>query len=275
LIVDAHCHAGRGDLLTEPWRTAAPLGAYLRRARAAGIDRTIVLPASHTDYGVANQELARLVAAHRPRLIGFAGIHATRDAGRIHAMVGRAVQRYGFRGLKVHGDEAQPTREVCAAARAFRLPMLVDVGGQAWHVEMFAPEYRDVNFIIAHLGSFADDFRAMQQVVDQLVRHPNVYADTSGVRRFDYIVQAVRRAGPRKLLFGSDGPWLHPGVEITKIRLLGLGPWEEAMVLGGNALRLLRNPLSAVQAVRAPFRPRSAASAPQTIADAWPYRGVA
>ncbi len=193
------CHAGRGDLLTEPWRTAAPLGAYLRRARAAGIDRTIVLPASHTDYGVANRELARLVAAHRPRLIGFAGIHATRDAGRIHAMVGQAVRRYGFRGLKVHGDEAQPTREVCAAARAFRLPMLVDVGGQAWHVEMFAPEYRDVNFIIAHLGSFADDFRAMQQVVDQLVRHPNVFADTSGVRRFDYIVRLGRTmAAPRR-----------------------------------------------------------------------------
>jgi hypothetical protein len=251
LIVDAHCHAGRGDLLTEPWRTAAPLGAYLRRARDTGIDRTIVLPASHTDYGVANRELARLVAAHRPRLIGFAGIHAARDAGRIHAMVAQAVLRYGFRGLKVHGDEAQPTREVCAAALAFRLPVLVDVGGQAWHIEMFAPEYRDVNFIIAHLGSFADDFRAMQQVVDQLVRHPNVYADTSGVRRFDYIVQAVRRAGPGKLLFGSDGPWLHPGVEITKIRLLGLDPREEALVLGGNALRLLRD---------RPLRPHAARS---------------
>jgi hypothetical protein len=51
LIVDAHCHAGRGNLLTEPWRTAAPLGAYLRRARDAGLDRTVVLPASPTDYG--------------------------------------------------------------------------------------------------------------------------------------------------------------------------------------------------------------------------------
>jgi predicted TIM-barrel fold metal-dependent hydrolase len=269
LIVDSHCHAGQGDQLTEPWRTAAPLDAYLRRARAAGIDRTIVLPASHTDYAIANRKLAQLVAAHRPRLIGFASVHATRDAGRIRAMVAQAVERYGFRGLKVHGDEAQPTREVCAAAREFGLPMLVDVGGQAWYVEMFAPEYRDVNFIIAHLGSFADDFRAMQQVVDQLVRHPNVYGDTSGVRRFDYIVQAVRRAGPRKLLFGSDGPWLHPGVEITKIRLLRLSSREEALVLGGNALRLMGgSALSAVQAVRALRRPRSGASMPQTIAGA-------
>jgi predicted TIM-barrel fold metal-dependent hydrolase len=105
---------------------------------------------------------------------------------------------------------------------------------------MLAPQYRDVNFNIPHLGSFADDWRAQQQVVDQLVRHPNVYGDTSGVRRFDYIIQAVRRAGARKLLFGSDGPWLHPGVELYKIRALGLPPDQEALILGGNISRLLR-----------------------------------
>jgi hypothetical protein len=76
-------------------------------------------------------------------------------------------------------------------------------------------------------------------VVDQLVRYPNVYADTSGVRRFDYLVQAVRRAGTRKLLFGSDGPWLHPGLEIHKIRLLKLPAHDEALILGLNAARLL------------------------------------
>ena len=80
-----------------------------------------------------------------------------------------------------------------------------------------------------------------QQVVDQLVRYPNVYTDTAGVRRFDYIVQAVKRAGPHKILFGSDGPWLHPGVEIHKIRLLGLPPEKEALILGGNVLRLMRH----------------------------------
>jgi predicted TIM-barrel fold metal-dependent hydrolase len=89
------------------------------------------------------------------------------------------------------------------------------------------------------LGSNTDDFRAHQQVVYQLARYPNVFADTSAVRQFDYIVEAVKRAGPRKLLFGSDGPWLHPGVEIAKIRLLGLSAENEALILGGNILRLL------------------------------------
>src|SRR5262245_44269904 len=115
-----------------------------------------------------------------------------------------------------------------------------DVAGQAAIVEMLAPQYPEVNFIIPHLGSFADDWRAQQQVVDQLVRFPNVYGDTAGVRRFDYIVQAVKRAGPRKVLFGSDGPWLHPGLELHKIRLLGLAPRDEALVLGENLQRRLR-----------------------------------
>jgi predicted TIM-barrel fold metal-dependent hydrolase len=97
----------------------------------------------------------------------------------------------------------------------------------------------DVAFIVPHFGSFSDDWRA-QQVVDQLVRYPNVYADTSGVRRFDYIVQAMARDGAHKVIFGSDGPWLHPGLELQKIKLLRLPPKQESLILGGNVLRLLR-----------------------------------
>jgi predicted TIM-barrel fold metal-dependent hydrolase len=238
MIIDCHCHAGQGDLLTAPWNTSARLDTYLRRARAAGIDRTVVFPLFHTDYSKGNEQVARIVARQPDRLIGFGFIHPRRDEGRVFEMVEQA-RRWGFRGLKVHGHEASPTREVCDAAREFRLPLLVDVAGRAHLVDMFAPEYPDVNFIVPHLGSFADDFRAHQQVIDQLVRYPNVYADTSGVRRFDYLVQAVRRAGPGKILFGSDGPWLHPGLELHKIRLLGLSPRDEALVVGLNLQRLL------------------------------------
>lgn len=49
----------------------------------------------------------------------------------------------------------------------------------------------------------------------------------------------MKRAGPRKVLFGSDGPWLHPGLELHKIRLLGLAPDAAAAVMGGNAPRLI------------------------------------
>jgi uncharacterized protein len=241
VIIDAHCHAGKGDLLTGPWDTDAPLGAYLKRARAAGIARTVVFPAFHSDYAKANTQLARIVSRHPDRLIGFAMVNARKDRGRVADLVRRAVKVWGFRGVKVHGSEGMPTREICEIVKALQIPLLVDVVGKAEVIDLLAPQYPGVNFIVAHLGSFGDDWRAHQRVIDQLVRFPNVYADTSGVRRFDYLVQAVERAGAHKILFGSDGPWLHPGLELHKIKLLGLQPSRERLILGGNVWRLLHS----------------------------------
>jgi len=239
-IIDCHCHAGKGDRMTAPWNTVAPIKGYLRRARAAGIAKTVVVSVFHSDYDKANAELARLVARHPDRLIGFVFVHATRDAGRIFRKVECAVRKWCFRGIKIHGFESMPTREVCETARAFRLPIFVDVVSRPEVIDMLAPQYPDVNFIVAHLGSYTDDWRAHQQVVYQIARYPNVYGDTSAVRRFDYVVEAIKRAGPRKLMFGSDGPWIHPGVELYKVRLLGLPKEQETLVLGGNILRLMR-----------------------------------
>ncbi len=96
--------------------------------------------------------------------------------------------------------------------------------GRTATVEMLAGQYPDVNFIVPHLGGFADDWMVHLQVVDEFARLPNVYADTSGVRYFDALVLAVRRGGPGKLIFGSDGPQPHPGVELHKVRQLCLPP---------------------------------------------------
>lgn len=241
MIIDCHCHAGTGDGLTGPWDTAAPLDRYLKRAERAGIGRTVLFAAFHSDYAVANRQVAGIVASRPDRFLGFAVVNAASDQGRIGAIIQRAVEEYGFVGIKVHRHDARITREICAVARAFSLPVLYDVMGEIAAIELFAREYRDVAFIIPHLGSFADDWRAQLACIDHLCRHPNVFTDTAGVRRFDLLVDAVRRAGPGKILFGSDGPWLHPGVELEKIRVLGLSARDQALVLGGNLLRLIRN----------------------------------
>jgi predicted TIM-barrel fold metal-dependent hydrolase len=240
MVIDGHCHAGTGERMTAPWSTEARLGPYLGRARAAGIDRTVIVPlAPYGNYAKANRQVAHIAARRPSRFLFFAAVHSRRDAGRIEATVTHAVRELGARGLKVHRMDAPMTRAVCRAARRFGLPVIYDVAGSTGLIEMAAPQYPDVAFIVPHLGSFGDDWRAHVAVIDQLVRFPNVYADTSGVRSFDYLVEAVRRAGPRKLIFGSDSPQLHPALELEKVRLLGLAKRDEALVLGGNLLRLL------------------------------------
>ncbi len=254
MIIDSHCHAGKGDGLTGPWDTSAPLGKYLQRAAQAGIARTVLFAAFHSDYAVANREVAAIVGRHPHRFYGYAFVHAERDRTRMASLVKTAVDDYGFVGIKVHRHDARITREVCEAARAHRLPVLYDPVGEVSIAELLATEYPDVNFIIAHLGSFSDDWRAQQAFIDPLSRYPNLYTDTSGIRRFDLLEEALRRAGPGKMLFGSDGPWLHPGLELAKIAALGLNAADTAMVVSGNFLRLTRHVRRHKGAIAAPTR---------------------
>lgn len=267
MVIDAHCHVGKGDGLTGPWDTDAPLEQYARRAAAAGIRRTVLYPAFNSDYARANRMLARIVAAGAPRYLGFAGLHPEGDRGRVAQLV-RDAAAMGLRGIKVHRHDGRLSREICEAARAWRLPVVYDVMGEVSSVELFAGQYPDVAFIIPHLGSFADEWRAQRGFIDILARHPNVRTDTSGVRRFDLLAEAVHRAGPAKVIFGSDGPWLHPGVELAKVLALGLPMPALRLVLGGNIRALLsrRRMRPARPAASAGDRPSRPLPAP---ADPW------
>jgi predicted TIM-barrel fold metal-dependent hydrolase len=239
VIIDSHCHAGKGDGLTGPWDTNAPLGKYLQRADKAGITHTVLFAAFHSDYAKANRGVARIVARHRDRFYGFAFVHPINDRGRIAALVREAVEEFGFTGIKVHRHDGRITREICAAAAAYSLPILYDVMGEVSIVPLLAEEYPQVRFIIPHLGSFADDWAAQTAFINYLAHYPNIYTDTAGVRRFDLLEEAVQRAGPGKILFGSDGPWLHPGVELAKVPALGLPVDKEQMILAHNFLGLI------------------------------------
>ena len=240
MIIDCHCHAGKGDANIAPWNSTAKLEPFLTWSQRVGIQKTVVFPVFTHDSQRANRELAALVKKYNGRLIPFAWINPKRDRGRIRELIEEAVGRHGFRGIKVHGSQALPNRELCDAIRHWRVPLLVDVFGKPEVMDMLAPQYPDVDFIIPHFGSFADDYRAQQRLVEQIVKFPNVYADTSGMRRFEYLQDGVRRAGVAKVLFGTDGPWLHPAVEIAKVHALRLPAADQAKILGGNLIRLLR-----------------------------------
>ena len=51
--------------------------------------------------------------------------------------------------------------------------------------------------------------------------------------------EAVKRIGAERVVFGSDGPAASPVLEREKVVIAGLTPEQTALVLGGNASRLL------------------------------------
>ena len=53
MIIDCHCHAGKGDGLTGPWDTDASLNKYLRWAAEYGIVKTVLFAAFNSNSQVA------------------------------------------------------------------------------------------------------------------------------------------------------------------------------------------------------------------------------
>src|SRR5258707_12483216 len=139
-----------------------------------------------------------MVGTRPNRFEGLVFVHAVRDRGRVGELVRVAVEQYGFVGIKVHRYDARLSREICDVARAFSIPILYDPIGEVSIVELVATEYPDVAFVIPHMGSFSDDWRAQHSLIDSLVRHPNIYTDTPAALPFELLDNAVQRAGGRK-----------------------------------------------------------------------------
>jgi predicted TIM-barrel fold metal-dependent hydrolase len=236
LIIDAHCHAGKGEAMTAPWTSFADPEVTLRRAEEAGIDRTVIFPIENPTYEEANQEIARLVEKYPGKFIGFAKHDPVAEAGRIKSLLTREVEQLGLKGLKLHKT---PTREMLDVVAALGIPILFHPPKVADY-HMIAAAYPRVNFILAHLGSFASgNWSEHLAAIDVARRYPNVYLETSSVVFFEYLELAAKELPPEKLIFGSDGPLVDSRVELYKIRLLKLPRDHEAKVLSGNILRLL------------------------------------
>lgn len=241
-VIDAHCHAIFRDLRVGPWDVRQAFQDYLQRAKAAGIHQTVLFPHFDVNYTKANGELGRFITNHPGRFFGFAFVHAKRDQGNIFQMVEQTVVRYGFCGIKVHMHDYPISEEICEVADFFRLPVLYDVLAVISQVDQFAKKFPDVNFIIPHLGSFEDKWKAQLDFLPRIRRFDNVFTDTSGVKLFDLLQLAVNQAGAEKILFGTDAPWLHPGLELSKVCQLHLKHPEQDLqkILSGNFLKLTR-----------------------------------
>ena len=95
----------------------------------------------------------------------------------------------------------------------------------------------ELTLVLAHLGGF----RVWNEVAELLVGR-DVYLDTAytlGHLPDADFVEIVHAHGPKRIMFGSDGPWTDAAAEIAWLRRLPLRTGVVDAILGGNAERLL------------------------------------
>ncbi len=242
MILDFHTHVDHAELYGwfDPPEKLVPL------LDTAGIDRAAImtyvdLPGSNPD---AIGYIADAVEKYPDRLIGFVRLNPNfrneaRDA------LDLAVGEHGFRGVKLHptttlahpaGDATVALMERCAE---LGVPVLFHCGDDPYTtpqtIEAAAARVPGCAVVMGHMGGYFH----VDDAIAAAARQPNLYLETSAMPYPRKIAEAVRVVGASRVLFGSDGPGCDPALEVHKIRMLGLDPEAERLVLGENGARLL------------------------------------
>jgi hypothetical protein len=241
VIIDAHLHVD--DIPALGWKLEAE--HCVRRLDEAGIDRGVVM--TIVDAPEVNPQAIELIAeacaAYPDRLDAYARIHPW-YGDEAEALLEHAFE-LGFKGLKLHPvttiahPAGEDTLRLIRRAAAHNAPTLFHCGDEPLTtplaVARAAAACPEATIVLAHMGGYFH----VEEAIDVAERHPNLVLETSAMPYPYRIREAVERLGPERILYASDGPACSPRIEVEKVRLAGLDPAAERLVLGENAQRIL------------------------------------
>ena len=168
----------------------------------------------------------------------------------------------GYQCFYPHDPALAPVYEYAALRH---LVVMVHQGDTLWpdgrikfarpiEMDEVAVQYRDVSFVLCHLGN-----PWVEEAAEIVYKNANVYTDTSGLLahpqtpHFDRMVARAREVlqgvvdtigSPDRILYGSDWPLESLAMAVSLVEGLDIPPGERAAILGGNARRLFGGPPS-------------------------------
>lgn len=259
--IDVHGHYGTyvragGGNLSDSF-CSGDASEVVRRARNVNIVLTIVsplsalLPRCQADAVAGNIEAARVIA-QTPGLKQYVVIDPRR--AETYAQAEAMLTQPQCVGIKLHPEEhdypirehAQAIFEFAARYRAIVLTHSSERNSLASDFIPWANQFPEVRLILAHIGCGWDGDLTHQVRAIQKSRHGNVYADTSSARSIvpGLIEWAVREVGTDRVLFGTDSPLYHTGMQRTRIEQAEINDEARRLILRDNAVRLFGSALN-------------------------------
>ena len=237
LIIDFHTHLGRSKDGAEQ-----KLTDMLHGMRRFKVNRSVVFPIDEKDPGPSYARLNRRIAnctKQFKNLIGCARLNPNEPAAAFQE-IARA-RSSGFRAVKLHPrsdafsmDTAKPLfPEISKNGFAVVLHTDHEIRCHPQEWTRIFKAYPKISFVLAHSGK--DLFREAIEVANEC---PNVYLDTSTLSYYR-TGMILKQAGAKKVVFASDIPYSHLGLEIKKFEFL-IPRSKQKLVFGENAKRILK-----------------------------------
>lgn len=251
MTIDIHVHTRRPIGQTDD-----EVDDMMRLAERNGIERAVhQFNAGDMSEGPPTSERIRanndfameLVARHSDFLSGFCYLNPENDPDFLVEEIERTVEHGNLSGIKCWAwvkstdERLDPIMEKAAQLDVPLLyhsfyNMLTPAYNESTPAEIaqLARRHPNVTIIMAHLGG--GGWRGVMDVKDC----PKVLVDTSGSQPGAGLVEyAVSQLGPERILFGSDWPLRDMAVQKGRVVGAKISESERAMILGGNAARLL------------------------------------
>jgi predicted TIM-barrel fold metal-dependent hydrolase len=259
MIVDADTHISPtpqgGNSLTSD--------ELLRCMDRAGVDKALTWlqpPYLRNETSAGNAYVHRAMREHPDRILGFGWLDPHLGHEWIANEIRRGVEEYGFYGFKLNGaqngfviDDPELVLPVVEAVAQTGKVLAFHIGADApenthpTRLGAIARRYPALRLIMVHMGgaAYPDLSRTAIEVASE---YPNITIVGSAIGPIP-ILDAIRTFGPERICFGSDTPFELMRVELAKYRALLDGeivPDDQAKILAGNLLRLLRIETSGV-----------------------------
>lgn len=241
-VIDMHGHVGPARGIDRDTSVEGVVSLMDR----LGVDRAAVsglMFATGVRVETMNDRVAELVAARPDRFHGYCYLNPNYPETMEREME-RCFDELGFSGFKVHvdwndypydGDRYAPVYEF---ANARRLPILAHTWGDeaVRRLARMARRYPEAPFLAGHSG--AGD---LEINLEEARRTPNLFLElaySGGTPR--QVERFVREVGAERVVWGSDTILFAASHQIGKVIFADITEEAKALILGGNAERLLR-----------------------------------
>jgi len=237
-----------------PYRPVRGLDALLHAMDEQGVAHAAVSSLSAVHFlnpQDGNDELVKLIATHRDRLVPFAVIRPNFADWMSDLRI--CLDAHGMKGVVLYPNyhEFELTDPALAAlmatAEELRFPVCVQAG-----LEDPRRQYRHYKTADTPPTAIGDFARAYPKVAviafglksgqPQLAGEPlpeNFYFDTSNYEFLGDLEFAVEHFGADRVLFGSNYPLFNPRANVDKVRCAPLEDADRQAIAAGNAMRLL------------------------------------
>lgn len=244
MLIDSHVFLG--ESLFGYKMTESELLALMQKC---AVDRAVICPVKPCSYHLEpeNDYISSAVKKYPDKFIGFGRVDPNLKEQAV-TEVERIAQKLNLKGLLLHPVEenfqvsSQLLDPLMEKAVQLNLPVMVEGGyvrvSEPLQIAALASRFPQAKIIATSGGQINICGMALYDAEILLTENKNVYLETSGIYRQDFIENMAKKLGNDRVIFGSHTPVMDMMFEVERIQMFS---GEDKKKIGAeNILKILK-----------------------------------